>query len=37
MDESEAATFDATFPPKEKFVTESQHRFARLAGLPVTE
>lgn len=37
LDESEAAVFDTTFPPKEKFVTESQRRFARLAGLPVPE
>jgi predicted N-acetyltransferase YhbS len=33
----EAATFDLDFPPKEKFVTESQRTFARLAGLPAPE
>lgn len=32
-----AAAFEATFPFKEKFVTESQKEFARLAGLPVPE
>ena len=37
LDENEAAAFDATFPLKEKFITESQRRFARLAGLPVPE
>jgi len=36
-DENAAAAFDKTFPPKEKFVTESQRRFARLAGLPEPE
>lgn len=37
LDADEAAAFDADFPPKEKFVTESQRAFARLAGLPVPE
>ncbi|WP_291350858.1 GNAT family N-acetyltransferase [Desulfosporosinus sp.] len=37
LDENQAAAFDVTFPPKEKFITESQRRFARLAGLPVPE
>lgn len=37
LDAEEAAAFDADFPPKEKFVTESQRTFARLAGLPIPE
>jgi predicted N-acetyltransferase YhbS len=37
FDPAQAAEFDARFPPKEKFVTESQRRFARLAGLPVPD
>jgi predicted N-acetyltransferase YhbS len=37
LDADEAAAFDATLPPKEKFVTESQRTFARLAGLPIPE
>lgn len=37
MDAGEAAAFDASFAPKAKFVTESQLRFAKLAGLPVPE
>jgi len=36
-DANAAAEFDKTFAPKEKFVTESQRRFARLAGLPEPE
>jgi putative acetyltransferase len=37
LDAAEAAAFDASFPPKAKFVTESQRRFAWLAGLPIPE
>ena len=37
INEADASLFDKTFPPKEKFVTESQREFARLAGLPVPE
>lgn len=37
LDADEADAFEAGFPPKEKFVTESQRTFARLAGLPVPE
>ncbi|HMM32099.1 MAG TPA: N-acetyltransferase [Clostridia bacterium] len=37
INEADASAFDKTFPPKEKFVTESQREFARLAGLPVPE
>ncbi len=37
LDEKEVAAFDASFPPKEKFVTESQRAFARFAGLPLPE
>lgn len=37
IDETAAGEFDKSFPPKEKFVTESQRRFARMAGLPEPE
>ena len=37
VDETEAEIFDRSFPKKEKFVTESQKKFARLAGLPIPE
>lgn len=37
LDAIDAAAFDLDFPSKEKFITESQRRFARLAGLPVPE
>jgi hypothetical protein len=37
VDEKAAAAFDGGFAKKEKFVTESQRKFARLAGLPVPE
>lgn len=37
MDAGEAAAFDSSFTPRAKFVTESQLRFAKLAGLPVPE
>ena len=37
MEGAAAKAFDETFPPKEKFVTESQREFARLAGLPVPD
>jgi formamidopyrimidine-DNA glycosylase len=37
VDEEAAAAFDGGFAKKEKFVTESQRKFARLAGLPVPE
>jgi predicted N-acetyltransferase YhbS len=32
VDPAELEAFDSTFPPKEKLVTESQRRFAALAG-----
>lgn len=37
INREDASEFDKSFPPKEKFVTESQREFARLAGLPVPE
>lgn len=37
VNETLAAEFDKNFPPKKKFVTESQRRFARMAGLPEPE
>lgn len=37
FDQDEGAEFDASFAPKAKFITESQRRFARLAGLPVPD